>query len=263
MWQIGALQAAAIESVTLPARLRPVDGRTVLLGDFDMTLNRDGPRKIAGLEYGASNADDLLGDSAASGDSDHRMTNGATDDDRGEEPHTDRFEIGLLPTNEPQGRNSVNGQGRLRDHIFGRVDSLRGAWRPAVEIEESNMASRDRFADGRGLTTITYASKIHVQFTLFRLTVTRHQSSLLFPLLSSFPHIFDINTGGKDRLAIRAALTTSTAIAQRLQYLEQIVRRLASVNIDDRSGLGEALRGMTEEYTEGWDSDLSSDDDDL
>ncbi|KAF2104238.1 protein DML1 [Rhizodiscina lignyota] len=245
MWQIGALQAAAVESCTLPARLRPVDGRMVLLGDLELALNRDGVRKVSELEYGAASASALSGASAANGDGDHRMMNGAVNDDQDAPSKIDRFEIRLFSADQQQARTHLNGHGGTEDHIFGRAESLRGTWKPTIEIEEGNIASRDRFASGGGTTII------------------RHQSSLLFPLLSSFPRIFDVDTAGMDTLAMRAALSTSSAVSKRLQNLEQIVLRSPGVNVDDRNGIGEALRGMAEEYTEGWESGIDSEDDDL
>ena len=99
--------------------------------------------------------------------------------------------------------------------------------------------------------------------TLLILLHMKHQTALLFPLLSSFPSIFDIDSGGSDRLAMRSALSTSSAVAERLMYCESIIRRSPLVSIDSRNNISEELRAIAEEYTEGWDSDIDMDDDDL
>jgi hypothetical protein len=84
---------------------------------------------------------------------------------------------------------------------------------------------------------------------------------VLFPLLDSYPKsIFDIGTGNATKLAVHAGLTTTTAVAQQVRALEQMVRRL--IGIDERESLCNSLQGIAEEYDEGWDSGSDSDEDD-
>lgn len=245
-WQTSALQAAAIESYTLPSRLRPVDGRRFMLGDMEMAINRDGMRRIAELELSATDPSEL---SASTNNGtvqrDSRMTNGANDNFSDSKANTERYDIRLFGSRLGTQAHTVNGHANGRDHIFGRVESLRGDWKSPDEIEESNIAARDRFASS-GDTT-----------------VLRYQTDLLFPILSSFPKVFDIRTSDQNGVAIRAALSTNTGVSKRLESLEQIVRRSIGISVDERTTVSEGLKTMAEEYVEGWDSDMGSDDDDL
>lgn len=57
-----------------------------------------------------------------------------------------------------------------------------------------------------------------------------------------------------------SGLTTSTAVAEQIRTIEQIVHRI--VGVDEREALCNGLQTIAEEYDEGWDSgDDGSDDD--
>lgn len=91
----------------------------------------------------------------------------------------------------------------------------------------------------------------------------RFGAPLLFPLLDSFPaSIFDIGSGSARKVAVHAALTTSTAVANQVRAIEQIVRRMHMVGVDERENICNGLQNMAEEYDEGWDSGSDSDTDD-
>lgn len=77
-------------------------------------------------------------------------------------------------------------------------------------------------------------------------------------MLDSFPSIFDFGNTGK--LAVHAGLTTSTAVAEQVRAIEQIVKRLVAV--DEREALCDGLQLIAEEYDEGWDGDFTDSDDD-
>lgn len=217
-----------------------------MLGDMEMAINRDGMRRIADLELSATDPSQLL--DSTNGDTsqrDTRMMNGVDKTTSDEETENERYDIRLFDSQVGSQVQTVNGHSNARDHIFGRVESFRGNWKPLEEIEEGNIAARDRFASS-GDTTIL-----------------RYQTDLLFPMLSSFPKIFDIHTGEQNSIAIRAALSTTAGVSRRLDSLEQIVRRSIGISVDERTTISEGLRGMAEEYVEGWDSDMGSGDDDL
>jgi hypothetical protein len=93
-----------------------------------------------------------------------------------------------------------------------------------------------------------------------RLTTSRYTMPLLFPALDSFPSIFDVGTGRAEKLAVHAGLTTSTAVAEQVRAIEQIVKRLVAV--DEREALCNGLQVIAEEYDEGWDGDFTDSDDD-
>jgi hypothetical protein len=88
----------------------------------------------------------------------------------------------------------------------------------------------------------------------------RYTAPLLFPLLDSYPaSIFELGSGQATKLAVHAGLTTSTAVADQVRAVEQIVKRL--VGIEEREALCNGLQVIAEEYDEGWDSGTDSDDD--
>lgn len=78
-------------------------------------------------------------------------------------------------------------------------------------------------------------------------------------MIDSFPRIYDIGWESGTSLAVRSALTTSTAVADRVRQMEQIVRR--AVGVDEREALCDGLQRICEEYEEGWEDDSGEDDD--
>jgi len=92
------------------------------------------------------------------------------------------------------------------------------------------------------------------------LTSYRYNAPILFPLLDSFPaSIFQVGSGRATELAVHAGLTTSTAVADQVRAIEQVVKRLVSV--EERESLCNGLQVLAEEYDEGWDSGTDSDND--
>jgi hypothetical protein len=88
----------------------------------------------------------------------------------------------------------------------------------------------------------------------------RHTAPLLFPILDSYPtSIFDVGSGSATKLAVHAGLTTSTAVANQVRAVEQLVKRL--VGVEEREALCNGLQVIAEEYDEGYDSGSDSDDD--
>jgi hypothetical protein len=87
---------------------------------------------------------------------------------------------------------------------------------------------------------------------------------VLFPILGSFPaSLFEVGSesGSGSKIGVQAGLTTSTAVANQVRTVEQIVRRMHTVGVDEREGLCNGLQTMAEEYDEGWDSGSDSDSD--
>jgi hypothetical protein len=61
------------------------------------------------------------------------------------------------------------------------------------------------------------------------------------------------------KLAIEAALSTSTEIAEHIRGVEGFARRM--VGIDEREALCDGLAAMADEYEEGYSSGEDSDED--
>ncbi|GAB7354026.1 hypothetical protein MBLNU459_g4613t1 [Dothideomycetes sp. NU459] len=235
-WHTSALQALSIETITLSTRLRAnMDGRASL-DECETVLSNDSKRKIATVGFSVANPAELdrSRESAEQQDSriHSRATNGSAQDSEADPPELD---VDLQPEMISIGNQRVHSS--QRKHIFSQVECLRGKWKSAVEVEDLNLASRDRYASGP--------------------RIQGNQTDLLFPLLDSYPKIFEFE-GTQERLAIRAALTTSASVAQRVRSVEALARSI--VGIDEREALCDGLVGICEEYEDGWDSDESDDD---
>ncbi|KAK5122602.1 hypothetical protein LTR85_003865 [Meristemomyces frigidus] len=242
-WHTSALQAAGIESLTLPTRLRRAESGRATFGDLETTLSNEGNRRVAAL--GLTGIDpETLEDQTQSvdGHGDTRMTNGHTNglanghEDEGGRP-ADKLDIDFFPD-----IARSTGAGRIlgrRAHTFSAVESLRGPLKSPDDIEDSNAEVRDRrYADGPRATI--------------------HQTQLLFSMLTSYPRIFRFQSQ-PEKIAVKASVATSTAVADRIRSLESMARRM--VGIDEREALCDGLMTMAEEYEEGWSDDEEDDDD--
>ncbi|ORY16415.1 tubulin domain-domain-containing protein [Clohesyomyces aquaticus] len=234
-WHIGALHAVAIESMTISSRLRSSDGSRGSLQDMEDTFNSTGKRRIAKLELSIADpdvleekSDVLIAQAEKAGSVALRR------ESEGEDEQLSKFDMDVFTKDY---RTSVSSSKR-KDHVFGRVEASRGQW----SLAEGSGGRDPRDRSGQGPA------------------VQRFSAPLLFPLLDSFPSIFHVGSGHNKKLAVYSALTTSTAVADQIRLIEQIVRR--TVSVDEREVLCDGLQTIAEEYDEGWDSGSDSDEDD-
>jgi hypothetical protein len=235
LWHTSALEATIVESVTLPTRLRPTESSHATYDQLETTLNNDGNRKLVSSGLSVKDPAELENERDGGVPQDTRMTNGIAEEDaHGEDiPVTD---INMFPI-EPTGTRGSQTRGRI--HTFSQVESLRGMWKAADGIEDANATSRSRFAHGPRTSSL--------------------QSQLLFPILSSYPHIFRF-PDHPQKLAINARLSTSTKVADSIRSLERVASGL--LGVEEREALCDGLSNIAQEYEEGWDgSDDDGDDD--
>ncbi|KAJ9638395.1 mtDNA inheritance, partitioning of the mitochondrial organelle [Coniosporium tulheliwenetii] len=240
-WHTSGLQAAAIESMTLPSRLRTAGGQRGTLQDMEAAFNSDGNRRIAKFEFSVADEGALKEalDSRVPQMNDSRRKVRIMDAHNGgdEPPQLADFDMDLSASDFPKMTQRKLGK---KTHVFGGAETSRGRWRTEGEVDADRGAVRNRFDEG---------PKIH-----------RYHTSLLFPVLDSFPGIFKVgDTAGSGSLAVRSALSTSTSVADRIRNIEQVVRRL--VSLDEREALCNGLQSICEEYEEGWDSESEEEDD--
>jgi hypothetical protein len=140
-WHIGAMQAVALESITLPSRLRSSENGRASLGNLEEVINSTGKRRIAKLEMSVADPAVLSEEASAhitqpekSGSTVSRQT--SDDDDQLAD-----FDIDVFTKDY---RNSSSRIGK-KEHIFGRVESSRGEW-TISSIDERD--PHDRFAEG-------------------------------------------------------------------------------------------------------------------
>ncbi|KAK3081761.1 hypothetical protein LTS18_002988 [Coniosporium uncinatum] len=246
-WHTSAFQATALSTLTLPSRLRPnAEGQRTTLSDLEAAANLAGNRKIASL--GLSVADnaalqDALSDQASAQQGrDTRMTNGwheHEDTQKSDESGENKVDISLFPS----APASLARNARRRPHVFSALQSMSGDWYTPSALQDLNASAADRFS---------------------RACTVRYQSAALFPLLDSFPGIYGLSSRGQlKEVAVKAQLSTSTVVADRIRSVLQVVRRV--VGVEEREALVDGLEGFCAEYEEGWDGgeDGSSGDDDL
>lgn len=144
-WHTSALQAMALETITLPSRLRSGQIGRTSLSDVEATLGDDGNRKLARVDFGVEDPSVLAVSANGSAPHDSRVngySNGYEADGTSSLPHP---EIAMQP-------RDVNLDGRRvpvrRNHVFSTLESLRGTWKSSLEIEDTNLAARNRFAHG-------------------------------------------------------------------------------------------------------------------
>lgn len=252
-WHTSALQVAAIESITLPSRLRSRDPARASLSDFETTISNDGKRRIAQLDYSVADPASLSGaaanghsgnDSRVNGNGNGHATNGHSyEDDDPTQPA--ELDIDMTPyhadPSSSSSSSSTRQAQRSKGTVFGQSRTMRGKWKSTLEIEETNIAARDRFSSGPRMQD--------------------HQSSLLFPVIDSFPSLFDFGGRGArpKEVAVRASLSTSSGVAKRIRELERASRWL--LGVEDREALTDGLIGIAEEYEEGWSSGEEDEDD--
>lgn len=89
---------------------------------------------------------------------------------------------------------------------------------------------------------------------------TRYRCPLSFPLLDSFPPIFNNRLSQPGALAVHTSLSTTASVSDRIKRLREIVNR--AVGLEEREALANGLGEVCEAYEEGWESGSDDDDDD-
>ena len=135
----------ALESMTLPSRLRPDQGIRGTLNDMEALLNVNGNQRIATLECSIMETADNIGTSSPA-QTDQRMPN-TSDEVHGEDAMqetTARSDVDLsCGEARPTAFGSI--QHRAIEHIFARVESLRDQNQQTVmTIGERDESSKKR-----------------------------------------------------------------------------------------------------------------------
>lgn len=148
-WHIGALQAVALESMTISSRLRASYGGRGSLQDMEETINSTGKRRIAKL--GLSIADPDVLSSKVSTVTAQAEKSGSIVARQSSEDRDDRddilssFDIDTFTKD-----YRIAGLGsRKKEHIFGRVESSRGEW--SVLESGTERDPHDRFNEDPAL----------------------------------------------------------------------------------------------------------------
>ncbi|KAL1634407.1 mtDNA inheritance, partitioning of the mitochondrial organelle [Diplodia intermedia] len=257
-WHTAALQAALLETATLPSRLR--GARLTPLAQMEAVFDNGGNRRVVEARMSVGEAgglkealDERVRAKEEGGGEQAKKAKSVAHEDEGEE-EGEQWDVDLSRLGPEEqivqmmqrGRRGGGGAGRRgggvgkKARLFGRAEALRGAWQGEGEVEALNQRARDRFAGAP--------------------MVQRYTSPLLFPAgLDSYPRIFAFEKhNANDNLAVRTALSTSSATSGRLRAMGMLVGRL--VGVDMREELSNGLKSLADEYEEGWDSGLDGED---
>ncbi|KAL4997822.1 tubulin domain-containing protein [Aspergillus recurvatus] len=223
-WHTSALISVAMESVTLPTRLRPYQNFESLLAGDDST------RRIFELQA-----------SIFPPTEEHKnLRPKATKDPNkveSSEPKSSKVKTEF-------DLDFTYDSGSDKSHIFNQLQVLRGV-EPDDEDEESSEADLG----------VLRKMRLYNAEPMFH----RFHTSLQYPLLDSFPNDMISLSTPKDKVNTIAALTASTRTAERVRSLESVAGRVVAV--DERENLVNGLGEIRESYETGWISDSDFDDD--
>ena len=226
-WQTSALQATAMETISLPGRLRSTAPGHCLLSDIEQLFTAIASnRKIVQTEVSVRKPDAQVNGATANGDHleashDARLRDShfATDED------SQRMDISLFPR--LVSTNVVS----LRPHLFSRLIVHRGS---SDESLDAAPQQRDPYAP----------------------TVLRLSNALAFPTsLTSFPHIFREGNGGTvmdQDITVHASMSSTATVATWLRGMADLSRRL--LPMDEREDVHSGLKAWADDYIGGWDS---------
>ncbi|KAK0623580.1 tubulin domain-containing protein [Immersiella caudata] len=239
-WHASALLASAIETATLPSRLKDRTNYDSL-ADMAATLNTMGKQTIAGLQMSFSSP------AHESSSTDTRRNNKLTEDEMTEGVTLD---IKFTPSDQLDPTYSRRNEfSNKTSKVFSQLIVLRGY--PPAELDAEGDTEMDH--EERALRRRRNPSE----------PITRsYTSDLRFPILDSFPQIFRQESGEAlaENINITGGLSTNSSTSDRLKQLRTTVTR--SIGLEDRETIGNDLAEMADEYHEGWSSGSDEGDDD-
>jgi len=140
----------AMESMTLPSRLRPDQSKRGLLGDIESTLNVNGNQRIASLQCSLLDHTQSHGRDAASiqGSNDQRVPGSNTRNLMGEDDLQEanaNFDMDLSG-GETSSSAKTSAYDRAKEHTFARAETIRDAARqePEADSDENGLARKRR-----------------------------------------------------------------------------------------------------------------------
>ncbi|KAJ6439995.1 phosducin [Purpureocillium lavendulum] len=235
-WHVSGLLATVAESAGLPSRL--ADQRPTLLSDMAESLNTTGRQTLAAAAMDVGpHAPDLERES---------------------------LDIEMFDLGRP-GRND------RRMEKPGRVYGQLSAYRGTAKSEEAEGKGEEEHRHPRPVVGNPIIrryvmsakgerlrrGKSHTDF----LPTSRYTSTLQFPLLDSFPHIYRDIAAGEAAAPVRTLLSTTASMTPRIRNLRSQVSR--SVALEERETLSSGLADIADAYQDDWSSGSDEDDDDL
>ncbi|KAI9849176.1 MAG: mtDNA inheritance, partitioning of the mitochondrial organelle [Sclerophora amabilis] len=260
-WQSTSLISTAVESLTLPSRLKRANGTRPSLAEMGTALNFNGNQNIARLELSIVKPD-AGGDAGSDSDGgalDRRMApkpahTFASHGGEGEGEHESRhanarlteFDMDLHPLI-VDSKDDNQGSRQKKRRTFTRVEVFRGGAGGGFDTNAR--------IDGSDLRTGRHQRQSGDPI------VQRYRSLLSYPLLDSFPPVLSTRDQDHSRPAVdvHAGLSTDSSIAHHIRSVRRSVGR--GVGVEEREALANELGAMAEAYDEGWSSGSDEDDD--
>jgi hypothetical protein len=136
-WHISALQCLALETMTMPSRLRESQAGQATLQELEQTINQNGNRRIAKLEMSIADPESLAEKTTTKFER-ANTTESREDDDV--ERNLARFDIDVFTQDYRVGSKT----NQKKEHVFGRVETVRGEWNTRSDGSDP----RDRYSEG-------------------------------------------------------------------------------------------------------------------
>ena len=240
-WHTSALLSAALESTTLPTRLRHDIQKRGFADDLEAALNVNGNQRIAQLGYSMLDPEDAP-----------LAVHGSTDDRAPLGSNAILVEKNRLKLAKPKvdmdlscwNARSAN-QCEVSDHVFGTVEVTRAKVEAAGDEKIDEDAVTYLREQGRRAGLPLIERFVILTVVLPRLIPCRYHSSLEYPLLDSFPPIFSLSPG-HSHSAVHTSLSTTSRISKRIKDLQSAISRTA--NLDERETLYNGLGEIREAY---------------
>ncbi|KAL3469180.1 tubulin domain-containing protein [Aspergillus californicus] len=224
-WYTSALISMAMESVTLPTRLRPYQGFEAFLAGDDNT------RRIYELQASIIQPKENDNNQASKSS---REQNRAESSQTGPSKLKTSFDFDF----------TYDSPDSDKAHVFNQVQVFRGA-EPDDEDEGS---TKDDLGILRKMRLYNSEAMFH-----------RFHTPLQYPILDSFPNDLLALPKPEQKINMLAALTASTRTGERMKIMESVAGRV--IGVDERENLVNGLGEIRESYETGWMSDFESDDD--
>jgi hypothetical protein len=232
-WHLSALLSAGFESATLPLRLTAQSGQqAVSMDDMTEFLNTGGNQTLARLRMGIGQRLMTAGDEGA---------------DASEVGSLDLFSLG-----------EISSRQKKSSRKFGEVSFDRGLGDAKEEELEDEGERPTRPLPGNPVIR-KYVPSPSFDLVDVLTEFDRYQSSLAFPLLDSYPHIYSegVTEAG---LGLSTVLSTDTAMRVTLRDLR--AQTAWSLPMEERETLTNGLDEIADAYQDDWSSGSDEDDDD-
>ncbi|CAK7203433.1 mtDNA inheritance, partitioning of the mitochondrial organelle [Sporothrix eucalyptigena] len=266
-WHTSALLATAIETATLPSRLRQLgsggagQGGDSLANLVDL-LNATGKQTVANLQMSVVQPWKEVKQDAR----ERREKAGFDEDDYGDRNSKGtkmegdlQLSIDFAPRDESVVMAGRRGVRAKKPRMFGQAVVTRTA-----SNEDDTDADADADDEDRESTAaLNRREMMHRRYALKPVS-QRYTVPLGFPLLDSFPYIYQQTTDSTASIPVTTALATDRAVADRIQALRTTVTVGApwAIGLEDREALGNDLASMADAYHDGWSSGSDDGDDD-